>query len=96
MEFWVVLKALFSLAFVLGLMLVALWAVKYCQLHAGKIGFVKKIKHNPRLDVVEKRKLDARNTLVLIKRDNVEHLVLINGANSIVIETDISDKKGQK
>ena len=36
MEGLMILKAVLSLAFVLGLMLLTLWAIKYCQLHGAK------------------------------------------------------------
>ncbi|SON56207.1 flagellar biosynthesis protein [Hartmannibacter diazotrophicus] len=42
-----------------------------------------------RIFVVEAAMVDARRKLVLVKRDSVEHLVLIGGPNDIVIEPNI-------
>ena len=43
-----------------------------------------------RLRVVETAAIDARRRLVLIRRDDVEHLIMIGGSADIVIETGIS------
>ncbi|MDH7798584.1 MULTISPECIES: flagellar biosynthetic protein FliO [unclassified Beijerinckia] len=44
----------------------------------------------PRLGVVDAYDLDRQRQLVLIRRDNVEHLVMIGGPNDILIESTIS------
>lgn len=41
----------------------------------------------PRLGVVDAFDLDRQRQLVLIRRDNVEHLVMIGGPNDLVIES---------
>lgn len=43
----------------------------------------------PRLGVVDVYDLDRSRQLVLLRRDNVEHLLLLGGANDVVIETNI-------
>lgn len=43
----------------------------------------------PRLGVVDTHDLDRQRQLVLIRRDNVEHLVMIGGASDVVVETNI-------
>jgi len=43
----------------------------------------------PRLGVVDIYDLDRQRQLVLLRRDNVEHLLLIGGLNDVVIETNI-------
>ncbi len=42
-----------------------------------------------RLSIVEVRQVDVRRRLVLIRRDNVEHLLLLGATGEIVIETGI-------
>ncbi len=44
-----------------------------------------------RLDVVEQWNLDARRRLVLVRRDNVEHLIMTGGPVDVVIETGIGE-----
>lgn len=43
----------------------------------------------PRLGVVDAFDLDRQRQLVIVRRDNVEHLVMIGGPNDVVIETAI-------
>lgn len=43
----------------------------------------------PRLGIVDVYDLDRQRQLVLLRRDNVEHLLLIGGPNDVVIETNI-------
>jgi flagellar protein FliO/FliZ len=43
----------------------------------------------PRLAVIEASAVDARRRLVLIRRDNVEHLLLIGGPSDVVVEPNI-------
>ncbi|GEO83160.1 MULTISPECIES: flagellar biosynthetic protein FliO [Alphaproteobacteria] len=47
----------------------------------------------PRLQVLDAAAVDARRRLVLIRRDNVEHLVMIGGPTDIVIESGIGDER---
>ncbi len=42
-----------------------------------------------RLDVIEARYIDARRKLMLVRRDNVEHLILLAEGRETVIETGI-------
>jgi hypothetical protein len=44
----------------------------------------------PRLAVIDTATVDVRRKLVLIKRDSVEHLLLIGGPSDIVVESGIS------
>jgi hypothetical protein len=46
-----------------------------------------------RLDIVEQSNLDGRRRLVLIRRDNVEHLIMTGGPVDVVIETGISTRR---
>lgn len=43
----------------------------------------------PRLGVVDAYDLDRQRQLVLVRRDNVEHLVMIGGPNDVLIESTI-------
>jgi flagellar protein FliO/FliZ len=43
----------------------------------------------PRIGIVDIYDLDRQRQLVLLRRDNVEHLLLIGGLNDVVIETNI-------
>jgi hypothetical protein len=49
-------------------------------------------KPDQRLDVVEHTSVDGRRRLVLVRRDNVEHLIMTGGPVDVVIETGISPR----
>src|SRR6266571_6977916 len=43
----------------------------------------------PRLAVIDAAAVDGRRRLVLVRRDNVEHLLMIGGPTDIVVESNI-------
>jgi len=43
----------------------------------------------PRLGLVDAFSLDGQRQLVLVRRDNIEHLVMIGGPNDVVVESQI-------
>ena len=43
----------------------------------------------PRLGIVDVYDLDRQRQLILLRRDNVEHLLLIGGPNDLMVETNI-------
>jgi flagellar protein FliO/FliZ len=53
-------------------------------------------KPEKRLEVVDQANVDGRRRLILIRRDDVEHLVMTGGPVDVVIETGISQKSGRK
>ncbi|OCW58766.1 flagellar biosynthetic protein FliO [Hoeflea olei] len=50
----------------------------------------------PRLAVLDATAIDTRRRLVLIRRDDVEHLIMIGGPTDIVIESRIAPDPGQR
>lgn len=48
-----------------------------------------------RLAVVEHANVDGRRRLLLIRRDDVEHLIMTGGPVDVVIETGIGERKGR-
>ncbi len=77
----------FSLAFliVLGLIGAAAWAVR--RFGSARIGMARG--RLPRLAVIDYASVDARRQLILVRRDNVEHLVMIGGPTDVVVESNI-------
>ena len=78
----------FFLAFliVLGLIGAAAWAVRRFG-SARLSGAVRG--RQPRLAVIEYATVDARRRLLLVRRDNVEHLMMIGGPTDVVVEANI-------
>ncbi len=79
----------FFLAFVivLGLIGATAWAVR--RFGAGPIGGAGMRGRQPRLAVVDYASVDGRRRLLLVRRDNVEHLVMIGGPTDVVVESNI-------
>jgi flagellar protein FliO/FliZ len=78
----------FFLAFliVLGLIGAAAWAVRRFG-SARLSGAVRG--RQPRLAVIEYATVDARRRLLLVRRDNVEHLMMVGGPTDVVVEANI-------
>jgi hypothetical protein len=79
----------FLVAFVIVLALIgaAAWAVR--RFGANRLGANAMRGRQPRLAVIDAAAVDGRRRLVLIRRDNVEHLIMIGGPSDIVIEPSI-------
>ncbi len=66
---------------------IALWLMRR---RSGSAPFIRGGRNRqPRLQVLDATAVDARRRLVLVRRDNVEHLVMIGGPTDIVIESGI-------
>lgn len=80
-------RFLFALIVVLGVIGLTAWLVR--RLGATHPGAATTRGRQPRLAVIDAAAVDARRRLVLIRRDNVEHLLLIGGPTDMVIEPNI-------
>jgi flagellar protein FliO/FliZ len=70
-------------AIVLALLIAGLVAMKMLQRRVrGRRG--------QRLGIAEYQEIDETRRLVIVRRDNVEHLLLIGGDNDLVIESNIN------
>jgi flagellar protein FliO/FliZ len=78
----------FVIAFVVVLLLIgaATWLVR--RFGATRIDQGARSRQ-PRLAVVDAAAVDGRRKLVIIRRDNVEHLLMIGGPTDVVVETNI-------
>ncbi len=89
MEWYQILQAVLSLVFVIGLLLLVLWTFKYCEQKGLKCKLVKKLRNGQRLAVLEKRNIDAKNQLVLVRIDNKEYALLVGGNSSLLLKTNL-------
>ena len=80
------LTAVVALAFVVGLIAMIGWAVRRFGLIPGASAV---IRGGRRIKIVEVTPIDVRRKLVLIRRDDAEHLVLLGAQRDLVIETRI-------
>jgi flagellar protein FliO/FliZ len=71
---------------VLGLIGAIAWAVR--RFGSGRLGASTRGRQ-PRLAVIDYASVDGRRRLILVRRDNVEHLLMIGGPSDIVVEPNI-------
>jgi len=87
-EFSLPARAIVALVLVLALIALTVWLMRRfgdgrLTSSAGGRG------RQQRLAVLDSATVDARRRLVLIRRDNVEHLILIGGPTDVVVEPNI-------
>lgn len=75
---------------VVGVALVALYVVARLMRARSNATFIRGGRNRqPRLAVLDAAAVDARRRLVLVRRDDVEHLILIGGPTDVVVESRI-------
>jgi flagellar protein FliO/FliZ len=79
----------FFLAFVVVLALIGLAAWLVRRFAGNRLGANANRGRMPRLAVIDAAAVDGRRRLVLVRRDNVEHLLMIGGPSDIVVEQNI-------
>jgi hypothetical protein len=77
----------FAFVAVLGLIGLAAWLVR--RFAGNRLGASTNRGRMPRLAVIDAAAVDGRRRLVLVRRDNVEHLLMIGGPTDIVVEPNI-------
>ncbi len=77
----------FAFVVVLALIGIAAWLVR--QFAGNRLGANTNRGRMPRLAVIDAAAVDGRRRLVLVRRDNVEHLIMIGGPTDIVVESNI-------
>ena len=90
MEFDTYLRFLMALIFVLALIGLLAWLAK-------RFGVGGKLSVTPgrrRLGIVEVSQLDGKRRLVLVRRDSVEHLLLLGTGSETVVERGIPIPEG--
>lgn len=85
MELTDYLRFILALALVVGLILAMSWGLK----RFGVGNFNRALTTKRRLRTVESASIDSRHKVVLVRRDAVEHLVLVGPGTAQVIETGI-------
>jgi flagellar protein FliO/FliZ len=80
----------FIIAFVLVLVLIGAGTLFWRRFGVGPLSPLGPRGRQARLAVVDAAAVDTRRRLVLIKRDNVEHLLMIGGPTDIVVESNIT------
>jgi hypothetical protein len=81
------LTVIFAFVVVLALIGVAAWLVR--RFAGNRLGANANRGRMPRLAVIDAAAVDGRRRLVLVRRDNIEHLLMIGGPTDIVVEPNI-------
>jgi flagellar protein FliO/FliZ len=89
------LPARFFIAFLVVLALIGVTAWLVRRLSANRLGGGARGRQ-PRLAVIDAATVDGRRRLVLIRRDNIEHLLMIGGPTDVVIEPNIVRAAGAR
>jgi hypothetical protein len=79
------LNAAFALGIVLVLIVMGLWALKLLTRAGDNLA---RGKHK-RLEIVDTAVVDGKRKVMIIRRDNVEHVILTGGPQDLVIESGI-------
>ena len=87
MEFSLPMK--FFIAFAIVLILIGTAAYLLRRFGTGALAVTTQRNRQPRLAVVDNTPIDARRKLVIVRRDNVEHLLLIGGPTDVLVESNI-------
>jgi len=77
--------AAFALIFVLILIVAGVWLLKLLFNASGSVARGR----NRRLAVIDTLSLDGKRNLVLVRRDDVEHLIVVGGSNDVLVESGI-------
>ena len=77
----------FALVAVLALFGAVAWLIR--RFASNRLGANTQRGRMPRLAVIDAAAVDGRRRLVLVRRDNIEHLLMIGGPTDIVVEPNI-------
>ncbi len=86
--YWIVVMSI-----VAGLGLAAMVGVRAYMNGTSPSELLFKPRPDPRIGVIEYANVDGRRKLLLIRRDDVEHLVMTGGPVDVVIETGIGERR---
>jgi len=81
-----VINAVLALGIVLVLIVLGLWALKLVFRASTSISRGR----NKRLNVVDSVMLDTKRQMFIVRRDNVEHVILTGGPQDVVVESGIA------
>lgn len=80
------LNAAFALGIVIVLIVFGLWLLKLLTRATGRLGQASE----KRLQVIDTANVDGKRKVIIIRRDNVEHVVMTGGPQDLVIESGIA------
>lgn len=88
-----IVLALAAFLFAIALIALTAWAFRTFVLTGGRAGGSFLRGRDRRLGVVETASVDGRRKLILIRRDDVEHLIMTGGPVDMLIEAGIEGRR---
>lgn len=85
------LNAAFALGIVIVLIVFGLWLLKVLTKAGERLGRA----NDKRLQVVDTATVDGKRKVMIIRRDNVEHVIMTGGPQDLVIESGIAVPEAQ-
>ncbi len=86
-EMSVGLRVVIVFPLVLGLAVGCMWLLR--RYGGSRVGGNATRGRQPRLAVIDSASVDGRRRLIIVRRDNVEHLLMIGGPSDVVVEQNI-------
>ncbi len=80
-----IVTSVLALGIVLVLIVLGLWVLKLFTRSTVAVGRGR----NRRLSVIDHMQVDSKRQLLIVRRDNVEHLILTGGPQDVVVESGI-------
>jgi len=80
-----IVTSVLALGIVLVLVVLGLWLLKLVTRSTASVGRGR----NRRLSVIDHMQVDAKRQLLIVRRDDVEHLILTGGPQDLVVEAGI-------
>ncbi len=84
-----VINMVLALGLVVVLIIAGVWLLKLLFRASGNVGRGR----NRRLTIIDAMAVDQKRQLMIVRRDNVEHLILTGGPQDVVIESGIPVEK---
>lgn len=93
MDYTQIFQAFVALIFVLGLLLITLWLIKFCQRKGACSHLGKCFSGHAGIKIIEQRRLDIKNTLAVVEYDSAEYFLLLGSAANLLLNRTPVNKK---
>lgn len=80
-------QAVGALCIVIGLVLLIVCLMRFCEVKGLAKIFLGKMNVSSRLVVIESKRIDAKNTLLLAGCDDEEYLILLGSTQNLILKT---------
>lgn len=79
-------QAFLALIFVLGLLLLTLWLIKYAQQKGLNCRLGKSFASKAKIKILEQHRLDIKNSVILLQYENEDFLLLLGPQNNLLLK----------